>query len=516
MNSIPNTNAVPSSPAHGDRLADSVLLLLVMTLVQRLMGFFRGVLFCRWLEPAELGQWDIALGFLELAAPLAVLGIPGSFGRYVEYYCARGQLRTFLQRTIALTAVLAVLAVAAVALASDWFARVFFGTAADGPFVLLLAGGLAVIIVYNFITTLLTALRRSRVVSLLEFGSSLVFAVASIALLGVWRNEASSVVIGYGIAMLLASIAGAACLRQASGAVEQAEQSLTHRALWGKLLPFAIWVWATNWLANLFELADRYMIVQFSGLEPAQALAAVGNYHSSRVVPLLLVSVTSLLGTMLTPYFSHDWESGGPRAVSARLNLTLKLLALVLLSGAVAILLLAPTLFSLGFKGKYADGLAVLPWTLTYCIWFGIARVAQKYMWCAERVRLAAGAWLLGLLVNVGLNVILLPRYGLTGVVLATAAGNLVSLFSMYAINRWLGMHLPWSTCLLSLAPLVLTCGPLPAVGLLALLLVGVLMTDYLFTTAEKHQLQTVLHYYLARFRGFTQRANRTLLEEAS
>ena len=56
-------------------------------------------MFCRWLEPEQLGQWDVAFGFLNLAAPLAVLGLPGSFGRYVEYFRQRGQFHVFLRRT---------------------------------------------------------------------------------------------------------------------------------------------------------------------------------------------------------------------------------------------------------------------------------------------------------------------------------------------------------------------------------------------------------------------------------
>src|SRR4030095_9083038 len=116
----------------------------------------------------------------------------------------------------------------------------------------------------------------------------------------------------------------------------------------------------------------------------------VGNYHSSRVVPLLLVSVTGLLGTMITPYLSHDWEARGTQGASARLHFTLKLLGLSLLLGGAIILVTAPVLFDVAFHGKFRGGLSILPLTIAYCIWFGMARVAQKYLWCAEKVGWAA------------------------------------------------------------------------------------------------------------------------------
>src|SRR5262249_37561673 len=82
-----------------DALSDSIIVLLILAAVQRIVGFVRGVLVCRWLSPQELGQWDMAFGFLTLGAPLVVLGLPGSFGRYVEYFRQRGQLGRLLRRT---------------------------------------------------------------------------------------------------------------------------------------------------------------------------------------------------------------------------------------------------------------------------------------------------------------------------------------------------------------------------------------------------------------------------------
>ena len=95
----PEYPAAPA-PLATDTLVDSVLILLALTVVQRLVGFVRAVLFCRWLDAEQLGLWDMTFSFLVLAAPLAVLAIPGSFGRYLEHYRQRGQLRMFLRWTL--------------------------------------------------------------------------------------------------------------------------------------------------------------------------------------------------------------------------------------------------------------------------------------------------------------------------------------------------------------------------------------------------------------------------------
>jgi peptidoglycan biosynthesis protein MviN/MurJ (putative lipid II flippase) len=46
---------VAPPPLATDTLADSVLILLGLTVVQRLVGFVRAVLFCRWLGAGQLG-----------------------------------------------------------------------------------------------------------------------------------------------------------------------------------------------------------------------------------------------------------------------------------------------------------------------------------------------------------------------------------------------------------------------------------------------------------------------------
>ncbi len=131
-------------PPGSDTLADSVLMLLGLTVVQRLVGFGRAVLFCRWLSAEQLGLWDMTFSFLLVAAPLSVAAIPGAFGRYLEYYRQRGQLRTFLRRTFLACAGLAAAACLLIVLARRWFSSLLFGTADQADLVALAAGCLAV------------------------------------------------------------------------------------------------------------------------------------------------------------------------------------------------------------------------------------------------------------------------------------------------------------------------------------------------------------------------------------
>ncbi|MFV2070672.1 MAG: polysaccharide biosynthesis C-terminal domain-containing protein, partial [Pirellulales bacterium] len=153
------------------------------------------------------------------------------------------------------------------------------------------------------------------------------------------------------------------------------------------------------------------------------------------------------------------------------------------------ILLGAPLLFGVAFAGKYAGGERILPWTLAYSSLFGIAVVAQNYLWCAEKARLCSVPMLIGLVANIGLNMLLLPPLGLLGAVLATTAANLAMLMLAMWLVRKAGMAIDRGTWTLVVLPLVVGLGPW-ATGLAVLgVVAGVIGTNSLVTSQEKRRL---------------------------
>ncbi len=460
-----------------DSLVHSVVLVLALTAVQRVIGFFRAILFCRWMDARQLGLWDMAFGFLMLAGPLAVLALPGAFGRYAEYYRLRGQLRTFLVRTSAACILLTTIAVAIILLGRQSFSAFIFGSSGQSGLVFLLAVGLVAVVAYNYFISLLTALKKVRLAAAMEFLNGTLFAVLGVGLVLGWRSTAASVVIAYGGSCLL-SIAAVFWWVNAAWKISPVDQPLPQRTMWSKLIPFTAWILAINLLTNLFAFADRYMIVHYAPGSSETALALVGQYHSSRVVPLLLVSIASMLAGVLLPHLSHDWESGRRDMVAARLNLFLKLLAFALTAASGAVLFIAPWMFATAFQGKFAGGLAVLPWTLTYSIWFGTAMVAQQYLWCAERGGLIGLAMAAGLAVNIALNLVLLPRLGLLGAVLAAAAANLVALVLILVFARLAGFRAHRGLWIILCAAPAVCLGPWATLCVLSAIALETILSD--------------------------------------
>jgi O-antigen/teichoic acid export membrane protein len=185
--------------------------------------------------------------------------------------------------------------------------------------------------------------------------------------------------------------------------------------------------------------------------------------------------------------------------VSERLNLVLKLTSMVMLVGGAIVLWAAPLLFHLAFEGRYDEGLAVLPWTLTYCAWYSLLLVAQNYIWCAEKTRLSTIPLSAGLATNFALNVVLIPAWGLEGAVISTTAATGLATAVLYWINHRSGMKLQTGMILLTIAPAALCGGAWCGTAMLLLLVAVLPFSKTLITSQERKSLAELVQSYVAK-----------------
>jgi O-antigen/teichoic acid export membrane protein len=253
-------------------------------------------------------------------------------------------------------------------------------------------------------------------------------------------------------------------------------------------------------------MVDRYMIIHYSGTDADTALAMVGQYHTARLVPMLLLLFSSLLGTVLVPHLTHDWELGRMSAVSRRLNMSIKMLGLSLSTIGVCVALAAPLGFHLFFGDKYEGGLAVLPLTMSFCIWCALGCIARAYLWCDEKASLASVSYCVGLVVTIALSLPLLPRYGLPGGVWATAVGNLVAVLLILGFGWWRGYAIDRGVMLIVGVPLGLCFGAWTGLAALGVGVLLVLATSTILDPAEKRELTALLHSYWLRARRMVRR----------
>jgi O-antigen/teichoic acid export membrane protein len=217
------------------------------------------------------------------------------------------------------------------------------------------------------------------------------------------------------------------------------------------------------------------------------------------VIPLLLVGVGEMFSAMITPHLSNDWEVGHRERVSERLNLALKLFAIGSMAASLGVIFCSPIIFDWMLQGKYNAGLSVLPLTFVYSTWAGLAIIAHNYLWCAERARIAPASMAVALIVNVSLNLALLPRLGLLGAVISTGTAYGVWLLLIVSAAWRAGMQVHRGTVLLMIAPVALALSPWAAAAVLLAICFASLRGNLILDEAERLQLLATLRQYTAR-----------------
>lgn len=424
--------------------------MLVVNVLQRVVGLLRNLGFCHFLSDSELGQWSLANSFFILAAPLAVLGLPGSFGKFVEIYRRQGALGSYL-RSLTLVSACGLLALClAMFVAPQWFAWAVFNDPETATQMAWLITTLATVTIFNFVNELMSALRQVRVVSAMQFINSAGFAVFGIVGLA-WAHSWSALLPSYAVACVLATLPGLWVLRHSHSKELTANGPVD--GMWSRIIPFAIALWCMNLLTNMFDVCDRALLLHLTPGDAAQGQALIGQYHCGRIIPSLLISVASLLSGILLPYLSADFESGDRERIRSRLQQVLQIVSIVFSVASLAAIVLSPILFDVLFTGRYEEARRILPLALLQCIWMSLFYLAQTYLFCLERGKQVSLIVLLGLGLNAALNYPLILSFGLAGSVAATAVASAVILaLLLWRIGRE-GQPLGWRTALVCFAP---------------------------------------------------------------
>ncbi len=426
--------------------------MLVANVLQRAIGLLRNLGFCHFLSDADLGQWSLANSFFIIGAPIAVLGLPGSFGKFVEIFRRQGALGSYLRAlTIVSATGLVALSVAMIAMPAR-FAWLIFNDERAASQMGWMISTLAAVTIFNFVNELMSALRQVRVVSSMQFINSLGLAI--FGTLGLVCVQSWTILLPcYTLACLLALLPGLWVLRAAYA--EELKGCVVIPDMWARVFPFAVALWCMNLLTNLFDVCDRALLLHLTAdAEVGQAL--IGQYHCGRLIPNLLISVASLLSGILLPYLSADFESGDKQRLTKRLRQVLQLVATLFSGAAVVFLLASPLIFQWMLGGRYDEARRILPLALLQCIWMSLFMLAQTYLFCVEKGKHVALILLAGLILNAALNYPLIALFGLAGSVGSTTLASGVMLALVLRRMGTEGQNLGWTTWLACFAPTVL------------------------------------------------------------
>ena len=183
-----------------------------------------------------------------------------------------------------------------------------------------------------------------------------------------------------------------------------------------ELLRFSLPLLITSVAYWIINSSNRYFINYYWGLD------TVGQFAIANKLPVMIVTIFTLLSTIFLSNTSRLYDSGNIERVSYWFNKITKIFVILSVSGSVLLIASHHALTLILSTPEYLfDGIAQFYlWLCTGSILFGLFLIISKVYDLEKKVKLISGIWAAILFTNIVLNFLLIPRNGLLGSAWAT------------------------------------------------------------------------------------------------
>jgi len=393
----------PPGPLHGP-FARRVSSVFATQVVQFVLAFATSILISRLLGPADKGVFVAVSTLPGMLSVVGMFGLPSA----VNYFAGKGSSVASLTRAAFLfSAVLSVLLIAAVWVAlpslessvlsalkgHDTLARVILVTLPLG-------------ILASFGGSILYGRQDVRVYNLIQLGQAVISLLCAIVLVGALRLGVAGAVAGSVVASTLLALAVMDAVRRL-GRRDTAGPAAPGRAL----VSYGMRLYPASLSGYFNYRADTYIIQALM----LNAPLALGLYSTAVTMAELVFYVPNSIGTIFLPRVAGST----PEDANRMLGRVARLSTLITVGVALA---LAPTAF-VGIHlvlPQYADCLPAFYVLLPAVVSLSLAKIMTSFVSGRGRPGLVSAAITVALVLNVALNLVLIPRFGIVGASLSS------------------------------------------------------------------------------------------------
>ncbi len=217
------------------------------------------------------------------------------------------------------------------------------------------------------------------------------------------------------------------------------------RPLYRELIAFGIPMMIGYELSGIIlSVGDRYVIEWLVGEKPLGLYAAA--YNLCQYVQAVVIAS---IGQAIMPIYMQMWDQKGPDETGAFISRSLRnyvLFGAPIIAGLASV---GPELLPSLASEKYASAAVILPWVIAGMVVDGTTAMLGAGLFIHRKTRIIMIIVLSCAILNLGLNVILVPRLGIVGAAIATLISYAAAAMALGAAGRkFLPVAIPWSTLL--------------------------------------------------------------------
>lgn len=392
--------------------------------------------FTRLFEADEYGQFSVIVAGCTVVGTLLMAWIRESSLRLLPRYEARGERDRYLAqvgRMLLLTAGAVLLLAGA-----GWPLRGVVLGPLERFYVVA-----AVLVVgealYGNLQTINTALRRRWTYTALAVGYAALRLGLAMGLVLLVRRDVAMLVLATAASYLLCAGAGAVALGYGP---RLRPAGTTDRVLWRSAVAYGLPLVGFLVVAQLLNVSDRMLLLVLRGADEAGIYASNYNLVS---MGLQLLAAPVILAAH--PLVVRQWEQGQRASIGATIASFTRLHLLLVLPAVVFAGVFSRELAALVLGEEFRAGHGVIAVVAPGVLAFQLSIYGRKGLELREDTRTLLGLALVCLVVNVGGNLLLLPRFGYVAAAWTTlAAFALFPLLIGWQARAHLVWRVPWGS----------------------------------------------------------------------
>lgn len=182
------------------------------------------------------------------------------------------------------------------------------------------------------------------------------------------------------------------------------------------------------------RLADNYIISFYIGS------SAVGTYGAGyRVFTPIILMLFSLISLASYPRIVRIYENGGDAGEA--ISSTIHMFLFISIPACAGLMAIGPELVPIIFDSNYYGVVDIIPWVVLGSLFYGLAQLCSYPLQLVEETDKILFIIAASALLNVVVNIALVPTYGIEGAAMVT----FVSFFSYFSMSYIIGTkNIPW------------------------------------------------------------------------
>jgi len=285
-----------------------------------------------------------------------------------------------------------------------------------------LVGGLVVIVpdvARTYELTVFNATRRQSAYAMWNVADAFVRPLGAIAAIELFGRSSSSALWGFCAAAIIVNVICSKLLVPAQSKIEHGSTPPETRR---QIIRFALPLVALSLMAWIVGVADRYVLAETAGAAAAGLYSAVYGVGSQGFLSLGLIGLTAFRPLYFEAVDARDMQRG--RRI---LWLWLAVMAGGSAAGVAGLVVVGETVARLCLGSDFQAAAPLLPWIGAAYAFHTLQTVFEVLLYAKHRTAPLLVIQVAGALVALVLYVVLIPRYGAFGAVLATMASFAVS-----------------------------------------------------------------------------------------